>query len=199
MSGAAHEPGWFASSAQPSPEGERPPASIRFLDQVRRWAPDRLGHLVRPSDTSELEHGGCVLLVDLPGFPDLEGPPVDNVLQVLWDGTELAGHWGDGNLWAGLDGRDAEALIIRGYPLTDDEAADGAVSWIAAQLARPVDLQLWTRGSEVVGRRWVLADTGRVLGRRGGVFARFGEPTEVLRLRPRPVEGTARHHADDGG
>ncbi len=182
MSGAAGEAGWFATL---DPDPDQPALATPFIHRVRAQAPQRIGHLVRPSDTSRLERGGCVLLIEVPGFPDLPGSPIDNVIQVMWDGIELAGHWGSRHRWDDFDARDEEALVVRGLRLDDERAADAAMEWLATQLTRPVEQRLWTRRAEVVGRTWVLSDTGRVLGRRGGMLSRLGSPAEVVVVRPK--------------
>jgi hypothetical protein len=51
--------------------------------------------------------------------------------------------------------------------MTDAEAAERAVAWLAQQLSRPLDLEVWRAGRVVVGRRCGLDDTRRVLGSRG--------------------------------
>ena len=156
-----------------------------FLERVRALAPERLGHLVDPGETWETDYAGCLLMADVPDVPDGKWPVITNHIQVRWDDGFLGGYWGDTYLWDDFDERDEEALVVRGLPMTDDQAAEAAVAWLARQLSRPLDHQVWRKGEQVVAQRWVLADTGREVGRRGNRRARRGSPTVVTRLRPR--------------
>jgi hypothetical protein len=110
---------------------------------------------------------GSVLTIDVPGVPAGERPVITNNLQVLWDGGLLGGNWGCGHLWDEFDERDEEALVVRGVSLTDEAAAEVAVDWLARQLRRPLDHEVWLHGDEVVFQRWVLSDSSREVGRRG--------------------------------
>ena len=110
MSGAVGDPGWFARFADPD-RGAPVEPSPAFLARVRALAPDRIGHLVRASHTSELEYGGCLLLVRVPSFPDLAGAPINDLIQIRWDGAELAGYWGLSRL-----GSPAEVVVLRPGP-----------------------------------------------------------------------------------
>lgn len=124
---------------------------------------------------------GPLLAVDVPGVPDGEVPVIDNHVSVLWDGSLLGGYWGCSHVWDDFDERDDEALVVSEPAMTDAEAAERAVAWLAQQLSRPLDEEIWRGGRLVVGRRWVLADTRMVLGARG---FRWGVPSAVTRLRP---------------
>jgi hypothetical protein len=166
--------GWFASDR-----------TTPFLDRVRALAPGRLDHIVEPGDTWETEYAGCLLMVDVPIVPNGGLRGTNNHLQVAWEDGVLGGYWGDDHLWDGFDERDDEALVVRGLTLTDEEAADAAVAWLTRQLSRPLDHQIWKKADQVVAQRWVLADTGREIGRRGSRRARRQSPTLVTRLRPR--------------
>lgn len=123
-------------------------------------------------------HGGRA------GIPDGGLLGTNNHIQVAWEDGVLGGYWGDVHLWDGFDERDEEALVVRGQTLTDDEAAEAAVAWLARQLSRPLDHEVWRKDGRVVGQRWVLADTGREIGRRGSRLARRSSPAVVTRLRP---------------
>jgi hypothetical protein len=169
---------WFPSAEWSRGEGTTP-----FLERVRALAPERLGHLIEAGDTWETDYAGCLLMVDLPGIPDGGLRGTNNHIQVAWEDGVLGGYWGDVHLWDGFDERDEEALVVRGPTLTDAEAAEAAVAWLARQLSRPLDHQVW-KEDRVVGQRWVLVDTGREVGRRGSRLARRGSPTVVTRLRP---------------
>ncbi|GAA3177935.1 hypothetical protein GCM10010531_34690 [Blastococcus jejuensis] len=155
-----------------------------FLRRVRTLASELLVHLVEPGETWETDYAGCLLMVDLPEVPDGKWPVITNHIQVRWDDGFLGGYWGDTYLWDDFDERDEEALVVRGVPMTDDEAAEVAVSWLARQLRRPLDHQVWKKGDRVVAEKWVLSDTGREVGRRGGRRASRGSPTSTTRLRP---------------
>ena len=170
---------WFPSAPWSRREG-----TTAFLERVRALAAERLGHLIEAGDTWETDYAGCLLMVDVPGVTDGGLRGSDNHLQVAWRDGVLGGYWGDGHLWDGFDERDEEALVVRGLALTDDEAAEAAVEGLARQLSRPLDHQVWTKGDGVVAQRWVLADTGRAIGRWGSRLARRGAPTVVTRLRP---------------
>lgn len=122
-----------------------------------------------------------MLAVDLPDVPDGEMPVINNRIYVLWDGSLLGGYWGCSHVWDDFDERDDEALVMSDATMTDAEAAERAVAWLAQQLSRPLDQEVWRAGRLVVGRRWVLADTRSVLGARG---FRWGAPSSVTRLRP---------------
>lgn len=166
------EPEWFPGIG-----------STPYLGRVRLLAAERLVGLIAPDHTWSMEYSGALLVVDVPEVPDGEAPTIRNHIQVLWDGRTLGGYWGCSHLWDDFDEQDEEALVVRGVPMTGEQAADVAVGWLAGQLRRPLDLEVWERGGRRA-RRWVLADTGSVLGSRGGWFTRRGEPTAVTRLRP---------------
>ena len=174
MSGQEYASGWFSS-------GRTTP----FLARARVLAPERLGHLVGFGETRETDYAGCLLMVDVPQIPDGKRPVITNHIQVRWDDGFLGGYWGDAYLWEDFDARDDEALVVRGVPMTDDQAAETAVAWLARQLSRPLDHEVWKKGEQTMAQRWVLADTGREIGRRGSRRARRGPPTLVMRLRPR--------------
>jgi hypothetical protein len=172
-------PPWFESEWF---ESDR---TTPFLERVRALAPEELGQLIEPGETREFDYAGSLLMVDVPDVPDGKWPVIYNHIQVRWDDGFLGGCWGDTYLWDDFDPRDEEALIVRGLLMTDEEAAEAAVAWLARQLSRPLDHQVWKKGAQVVAQRWVLADTGREVGRRGSRRARHGSPTLVTRLRPR--------------
>ncbi|MGY1717638.1 hypothetical protein ACI8AG_01120 [Blastococcus sp. SYSU DS0552] len=153
-----------------------------FLEQARRVAPSQLDQLVRPVDTWGMaEPIGPLLAVDVPDVPDGEVPVINNHVYVRWGGQLLGGYWGCSHVWDDFDERDEEALVVSGATMTDAEAATRAVTWLAQQLSRPLDLEVWRAGRFVLGRRWVLADTRTALGARG---CRWGSPSSVTRLRP---------------
>ncbi len=108
---------------------------------------------------------GPLLAVDVPDVPDGEIPVINNLIRVLWDGSVLDGYWGCSRVWDDFDEHDDEALVIPYATRTDAEAAERAVARLAEQLRRPLDLEVSPTGRVVVGRRWVLDDTRRVLGR----------------------------------
>jgi hypothetical protein len=168
-----------------SQDGEEwfPSASATpFLDHARSLAPTQLGRLIVPTDTwAMVEPIGPLLAVDVPDVPDGEVPVINNHIQVLWDGGLLGGYWGCSHVWDDFDERDEEALVVPDANMTDAEAAERAVAWLAEQLSRPLDLEVWRAGGLVVGRRWVLADTRTALGARG---LRWRSPSSVTRLRP---------------
>lgn len=166
-----------------------------FLDRVRALASERLAHLVGPGETWETDYAGCLLMVDVPEVPDGKWPVITNRIQIRWDDGLLGGYWGDTYLWDDFDERDEEALVVRGVPMTDDEAAEVAVSWLARQLSRPLDHQVWKRDDRVVAEELVLSDTGREVGRRGSKRARRGSPTLITRLRPSDVRPPAARHS----
>ena len=153
-----------------------------FLEQARRVAPSLLDQLVRPVDTWGMgEPIGPLLAVDVPDVPDGEVPVINNHIYVRWDGQLLGGYWGCSHVWDDFDERDEEALVVSDASMTDSEAAARAVAWLAQQLSRPLDVEVWRAGRLLLGRRWVLTDTGTVLGARG---LRPGSPSSVTRLRP---------------
>ena len=140
----------------------------RFSER-RRVVPERV-----------VEPVGPLLAVDVPGVPDGEVPVINNHIYVLWDGGLLGGYWGCSHVWDDFDERDGEALVVSEPTMTDAEAAERAVAWLAQQLSRPLDVEVWRVGRLVVGRRWVLADSRSVLGARG---LRWRSPSSVERLR----------------
>ncbi len=156
---------------------------------LRALASERLGHLLEPGDTWETDDTGCLLMVDVPGVPDgglLGTTTTSRTTSRSLGRTAPSAATGDVHRWDGFHERDEEALVVRGLMLTDDEAAEGAVSWLAWQLSWPVDHQVSKKvGDRVVAQRWVLADAGREIGRRGNRLARRGSPMVVTRLRPR--------------
>ncbi len=170
-----HDPAqWFSG------EGGTP-----FLAHVRRIAPERLGGLIPSAQTwARIDLGGSLLAVDVPDVPDGELSVINNHIQVLWDEHALGGYWGCSHIWDDFDERDPEALVVRDESIEDEEAAQKAVAWLAHQLSRPLDFQVWKRGNRVLARQWVLSDTGRVIGARGSWLFQRGAPTEVTRLRP---------------
>jgi hypothetical protein len=173
VSGLEYATGWFPSDR-----------TTPFLQRVRDLAPERLGHLLGSGETWETDYAGCLLIVDVPQVPDGKWPVITNHIQVRWDDGLLGGYWGDAYLWDDFDPRDEEALVVRGVPMTDAQAAETAVDWLARQLSRPLDHQVWKNGGQTRGQRWVLADTGREIGRHGSRRARRGPPTLATRLRP---------------
>lgn len=156
VSGQEHATGWFLG-------GRTTP----FLERVRALAPGRLGHLVDPGHTWQTDYAGCLLMVDVPQVPDGKRPVDTNHIQVRWDNGFLGGYWSDAYLWDDFDARDEETLVVRGVPLTDGQAAEAAVDWLARQLNRPLDHQVWKNAEQTMAQRWVLADTGREIARRG--------------------------------
>ncbi len=156
MAGTENATTWFRSDR-----------TTRFLERVRSLAPERLGHLVEPGATWETDYAGCLLIVDVPEVGDDRFRIVYNHLQIRWDHGVLGGYWGDSYLWDEFDERDDEALHVRGLPLSDEQAADAALDWLARQLSRPLDHQIWMQNEEVVAERWIVADTGLEIGRRG--------------------------------
>ncbi len=127
-------------------------------------APERLYHLIEPGDTWETDYAGCLLMVVVPGVPEGPWTRLTRCIQVRWDEGVLAGYWGDRYLWDDFDAWDQEAMLVRGLPLTENQAAEAALAWLVAQLSRPLDHHLWRRSGEVVAERLVLADTGREIG-----------------------------------
>jgi hypothetical protein len=169
--------GWFPSRA-----------STPFTVRARELAATRLSGLVPAAASSaDGEIPGSTLMIAVPGVPAGERPVITNLVQVLWDRGLLGGYWGCNHLWDGFDERDDEALLVRGVPLTDEVAAEIAVDWLASQLRRPLDHEVWQRADAVVFQRWVLSDTGRELGRRGHRGLRRGLTRTITRLRNDPA------------
>lgn len=180
------------------PEGD-------FVARVRELAPGALGGLAPPSATWSTDHADCLLVVDHPALPPRGRRAGIDTLQVNWSAGRLGGSWSTGALWDDAP-RAADALVVKGFDLTDHDAAAAAVDWFAEQLSRPVDHEIRTlldtagggRAIDVGGisrlvdklsgrlraDRWVLADTGRTLVALGGV-ARVGAVRSRFRVHPR--------------
>lgn len=123
-------------------------------------------------------------MADLSDIPDGEMPVITNHIQILWNSDTLGGYWGCTHLWDDFDERKKETLVVRGVPMSDAEAAEQAMGWLHRQLSRPIDMEVWKSGDRVVARRWVLSDTGYVIGKRGRWQWRRRPPAEVIPLRP---------------
>lgn len=121
----------------------------------------------------------------MPGVPDGEWPVITNHLQVLYAPNFLGGYWGCAHLWDDFDPDNPESMH---YPwaVEPDEAADMAVGWISRQLRRPLVREEWDRKLLGGATRWVLTDTGRVVGRRGRLSARRrSRPDRLIHIAPR--------------
>ena len=89
-----------------------------------------------------------------------------HLLQVAYAPGFVGGYWGCSHIWDDFDSNDPEALFVAAE-LTPEQGAERGVAWLAEQLRRPRVRQEWrpsllSRGAV----RWVLTDTGRVLGGR---------------------------------
>lgn len=179
---------WFASGIS------RSGGASRFVERVRALAPAALGRWTQPASPAEFALAGDLLVVDIPGV--IEQPGICT-LQVMWRGQTLEGYWTDGYyLWDAPLG-DAEVLnATRVIGAVD--AAERAVGWLAEQLARPLDHEVWVRGAATVGERWAFADTGRTLYERGNRRARRLPSSSSTRVRPTPSEADGdRQHVSD--
>lgn len=168
---------WFAGD---SPEGDD---GSLFLVRVRELAPAALTDRVDPSETA-IHPYGCLIGIQVPGVPASEWPVYRHHLQVLFEPGLLGGYWGCSHLWDDFDPADPEALNITAA-LGPDEAADLAVAWLRQQLHRPLVVQEWDQrlyGTTL--RRWVLADTGRVLAGKARPPRRRPSPDRVVQLWP---------------
>jgi hypothetical protein len=168
---------WFGGDEPRTEDEARFLAVLRAHDEAWRSAG------VEPSGTTVLTG-----LVPLHVQVDLPGLPADRVnLQVaFWTtgprGTGVEGQWGDDHL---LDGGTAGGMEVFGLPADPEELAGFAVRWLTRALAAPVDRADWVgRDGEVVASRWVLAESGAVVGSRG--------TPPRSRLRPRPADRVLR-------
>jgi hypothetical protein len=151
--------GWFEG------EVERRPDAVAFLEGVRDFAPNALGGLVAPDDTTAYPYG-CLITVEVPGVPPSEAPVHTHLLQVMYEPEMLGGYWGCSHLWDDYSSDDPEALHLPGH-FAPGVAAERAIEWLAVQLRRPLVRQEWDRRLRKPSVRWVLSDTGRVVaGRR---------------------------------
>ena len=166
--------GWFASTTE-SP----------FINSARDLAPTLLGALVPETATWAVGgFGDGLLVVEVPDVPTGENPVINNSIQVMWDRATLGGYWGCAHLFDDFDSKDDESLFVDAGVSGHDDAASTALAWIAAQLRRPLHVETWRKGDQVVAERWVLVDTGREIGQRGSRWAMRRGPSKVSRLRP---------------
>ncbi len=171
-------PKWFAGG-----EG-RTPTERSFLRHLRREA-STWSHLgLAPQNTSAVSLGMDIPLfvhVDIPGLP-LTWPTMRTLQVTLWDGQEwaapaggpvLQGSWTVDHRGWDHDGDDPENLTVIGVMAEQGQHAAWASAWLLRQLRRAVVHEEWTRGTQVVGERWRLADSGEVLHQRGGKVRRL--------------------------
>jgi hypothetical protein len=157
----------------------------RYLARLDALLPDALGSRIEPSDVGSLWYGGVCIWLTVPNVPDGENPVISNTLQVLYNAQYLGAYWGCGHLWDDYDERDPEHLHVDASNLSPEAAAELAAGWLRAQLDRPLVRQEWDRPLLAPAVRWVLADTGRVLGSRGHLLRRNRRsPDRVVSLSP---------------
>ncbi len=154
-----------ASSAQTSDEA-------RYVVRLDLLLPDALGDRVAPSEVGSLQYGGVLIWLTVPDLPDGESPVINNHLQVLYNANSLGGYWGCSHLWDEYDERNPEHLCVPNSGVEPEDVAEGAANWLRAQLHRPLVRQEWDRRGRAAARRWVLTDTGTVIGSRGWLFRR---------------------------
>jgi hypothetical protein len=152
-----------ASSAQTADEH-------RYLVRLDSLLPEALGDRVDPTEVRSLDYGGVLIWLTVPDVPDGESPVISNHLQVLYNAQALGAYWGCSHLWDDYDKRDPEHLCVPTSGVAPEDAAERAAQWVKEQLRRPLVRQEWDRRGRTAARRWVLTDTGRVIGSRGSMF-----------------------------
>ncbi len=166
-----------ASSAQTADED-------RYLVRLDSLLPEALGDSVDPSEVGSVDYGGVLIWLTLPDVPDGESPVINNHLQVLYNAQTLGAYWGCSHLWDDYDERDPEHLCVPTSGVAPEDAAERAAQWLREQLRRPLVRQEWDRRGRPAARRWVLADTGTVIGSRGWMFRHERRtPDRVVPLR----------------
>ena len=152
-----------ASSAQT-------PGEVRYLSRLDSLLSAALAGRVDPSEVGSIQYGGVLMWLAVPGVPDGESPVISNQLQVLNNAQLLGAYWGCSHPWDDYDEQDLEHLSVPVSDVAPEDAAKRAAQWLTAQLRRPLVRQEWDRRGGSAARRWVLTDTGRVLGSRGWMF-----------------------------
>lgn len=156
----------------------RTDAESRYVARLAQLLPAAAGDRVSAHDVGQLQYGGVCAWITLPHVPAGEWPVIANTLQVLYDGRLLGAYWGCAHLWDEYDEQDPEHLHVDATALTPERAAEVAAGWLARQLRRPLVRQEWDRRALGPALRWVLTDTGTVLGSRGRVLGRARRPPD---------------------
>jgi hypothetical protein len=157
---------WFDGDA---PRGD---AEAVFLDAVRGHADDWRAAGLTPACTTTLAVMVPLhLQVDLPGIPR----HLVNLQIGFWhdspSGTGVEGEWGNRYL---LDTGGPSSFHHFSGLAEPQELAEVAARWLIQQLARPVERCEWVSSSgDVVGERWTLTDSGKVLAQTGTVRRRL--------------------------
>lgn len=152
-----------ASSAQTADED-------RYLARLDSLLLVALAERVDPREVGSLQYGGVLIWLTVPDVPDGESPVISNHLQVLYNAQALGAYWGCSHLWDDYDEQDPEHLCVPISEVAPEDAAERAAQWLRVQLRRPLVRQEWHRRGRSAARRWVLTDTGTVIGSRGWMF-----------------------------
>ncbi len=171
------DPTFLTASSAHTPEEDR------YLGHLDSLLPLALAGRVDPTEVGSLWYGGVIIWLTVPEVPDGERPVISNQLQVLYNAQALGAYWACSHLWDDYDERDPEHLHLPTAGLAPEEAAERAAEWLGAQLLRPLVRQEWDRWARPPAQRWVLTDTGAVIGQRGRVFRRSRRaPSRVIPL-----------------
>lgn len=159
------------------------PGENRYLARLDSLLPAALDGRVDPSEIGSLWYGGVLIWLAVPDVPDGEWPVISNQLQVLYNAESLGAYRGCSHLWDDYDERHPEQLNVPTSGISPEDAAERAAQWLRAQLHRPLVRQDWERRARSPASRWVLTDTGTVIGSRGWVFRRRRRaPDQVIPL-----------------
>lgn len=160
------DPVFLGASSAHTPEEER------YLGRLDALLPVALDGRVDPNEVGSLWYGGVLVWLTVPDVPDGEWPVISNHLQVLYNAESLGAYWGCSHLWDDFDKGKPEHFCMATAELAPEDAAERAAQWLSEQLHRPLVRQEWDRRLAPPARRWLLTDTGTVIGSRGWVIRR---------------------------
>ncbi len=141
-----------------------PPAASTLLAVLRRRARSWSVYGIRPVDTNVYDEtqllSRLIFMVDI---VDRERASVVGCPRVEFDGATIAGCWGSSHYCDEIDPTADDSFSVDAAGLDLERVAEIAADWFDAQVRRPVERREWRRNRNVFHRRWVLADSGRIL------------------------------------
>jgi hypothetical protein len=181
---ATQDEEWFLLVEE---NGELPTgASKLLLSRVRSMARIWQSLGVRADDTNaRCLFRRVILCIDI---VDQEEPSIIGTLRVDHLDSSISAAWVNSSIaWEETDitqtfPKDAVSFTVE--PADSANGIDEAVTWLEAQLRRPVHFLRWTQGGKTIARHWLLADTGRDLVVSGNARDRRRPADSVSQIRP---------------